>query len=112
MYTFYSDLYVDKEKKYSKLDTIITTVFAILWLAAAATMANGMSGVHLVTGSNRIWTGHFCVLLSFINSFLWLGNIWFLLKETSWFMGKSNEVKEGGIAVEVSMKECTVVVKE
>ena len=112
MYTFYSDLYMDEKNKYPKLDIIITIMLAILWLAAAATMANGMSGVHLMTGSNRIWTGHLCVLLAFINSFLWLGNIWFLFKETNWFRGKEAGVKERENVGEVPLQECTVVVKE
>ena len=108
MYVFYSTLYMDKEQnKYPKLDLILTTLLAILWLAGASAWAHGLSGLHLVTSHhNRLWTGHFTVLLAFINCFLWVANIWFIYKETSWFSGVKKElpasdVEEGVVGEEI-----------
>jgi hypothetical protein len=95
IYLFYSTLYMDKQNKYPKIDFIITTLLSIFWLAAASAWANGLNGVNLVINhDNRTWTGHFTVLLGFINFFLWAANLWFLYKETSWFNGEKTKLQQ------------------
>jgi len=60
IYTFYSSLYMDEQKKYPRIDFLITTLLAMFWLAGSAAWANGLSGLKLVSNpDNWIWTSHY-----------------------------------------------------
>jgi len=60
MYVLYSTLYMDKEKKYPKIDFLITGLLAMFWLAGSAAWANGLTGLKLVSNpDNWIWNSHY-----------------------------------------------------
>ena len=60
IYVFYSSLYLDEQKKYPRIDFLITTLLAMFWLAGSAAWANGLSGLKLVSNpDNWIWTSHY-----------------------------------------------------
>ena len=60
MYVFYSTLYMDKEKKYPKIDFVMTALLAMFCLAGSAAWANGLTGLKLVSNpDNWIWNSRY-----------------------------------------------------
>jgi len=60
IYVFYSALYMDEQKKYPRLDFMMTTLLAMFWLAGSAAWANGLSGLKQVSDTdNWMWSSHY-----------------------------------------------------
>ncbi|MBN3270953.1 SYPH protein, partial [Polyodon spathula] len=88
------------------IDFVVTAVFAFLWLVSSSAWAKGLSDVKTATDPERVMTlikacqieGNKCsekqdpvmsglntsVVFGFLNLVLWVGNLWFVFKETGW----------------------------
>jgi len=106
--TFYSvmDTIYKADRRFPLVDFWITTVVAVFWLSASAAWASGLNGLKYTSDPANIakfleiCKAHNCVsyfapnfadlnisiIIGFLNFFLWTVNLWFLYKETSWFL--------------------------
>ncbi|ESP03165.1 hypothetical protein LOTGIDRAFT_177021, partial [Lottia gigantea] len=100
-------------------DFIISVVLTILWLISASAWAQGVTDVKEYTdpvdsnmfGNDKIIAvcgpvgacenvqlGNFAglnvsLIFGFLNFGVWVGNLWFLFKETPWFKGSSEQAE-------------------
>ncbi|KAI9535894.1 hypothetical protein NQZ68_039261 [Dissostichus eleginoides] len=103
VYVFFFDKYKENNKG-PLIDLGVTSVFAFLWLVSSAAWAKGLSDVKTATDPDEVITlisaceleGNACrevhepvmsglntsVAFGFINLVLWVGNLWFVFKET------------------------------
>ncbi|XP_041347552.1 synaptophysin-like isoform X2 [Gigantopelta aegis] len=113
LYIFFDDLY-RKNTKIVAADFIVSVVITALWLISSSAWAQGVSDVKLYTDpqesglfENKIFPecvqpdackvtflGNFAglnvsIIFGFLNFGVWVGNLWFLYKETPWFKVKS-----------------------
>ncbi|MEE6517536.1 hypothetical protein FKM82_027816 [Ascaphus truei] len=89
-------------------DCIVTAVFTFLWLVSSSAWAKGLSDVKLATDPENLIrdeitacdkeSKNICqelkepimsglntsVVFGFLNCIIWLGNVWFVFKETGW----------------------------
>lgn len=97
------------DRRIPLVDFLITTIMAVFWLSGSAAWATGLTSLKYATDptnfikfidickSNRCiayFTGNFAdlnisIIFGFLNFFLWTTNLWFLYKETSWFLGNN-----------------------
>lgn len=96
------------------IDFIISVILSVLWLSGSAAWANGLSGLKHVTSHSGIewidyqlpchciepvgssfFTLNVSVIFGFLNFFLWAANLWFLYKETTWFVNAQPATQEG-----------------
>ena len=94
------------------VDFLISVVITIFWFAGSAAWAAGLPGLKDDTDPETfIGKSHLCdgrltcnvdkepnyatlkvsVILGFLNLFVWLGNLWFLFKETPWHNPRRDE---------------------
>ncbi|XP_060914388.1 synaptophysin-like [Labrus mixtus] len=105
IYVFFFEKYKENNKG-PLIDLGVTAVFAFMWLVSSAAWAKGLSDVKTATDPDEVITlisacrdegeGHSCrevhdpvmsglntsVAFGFINLILWVGNLWFVFKET------------------------------
>lgn len=111
VYVFFDELY-RKNNRLSIIDFVVTGVFALLWLISSSAWAQGVTDLKYYTDPTDglfqkmqecgfIITNHtitctptlepnfstldVSVIFGFLNTFVWIGNLWFLYKETPWF---------------------------
>ncbi|KAK6467193.1 synaptophysin a [Huso huso] len=104
-YVFFQAKYRENNKG-PIIDFVVTAVFAFLWLVSSSAWAKGLSDVKTATDPERVMTlikackieGNKCsekqdpvmsglntsVVFGFLNLVLWVGNLWFVFKETGW----------------------------
>ncbi|XP_068996470.1 synaptophysin-like [Embiotoca jacksoni] len=105
VYCFILEKYRENNKG-PQIDFVVTAVFAFMWLVSSCAWAKGLSDVKgatdpkevikLITAcdeqGNRCFEGYdprvsglnTSVAFGFINLILWIGNLWFVFKETGW----------------------------
>lgn len=114
-------LYVFADDKYRQIemlpavDLVMTVVFVLFWLIASSAWADGVNKVkhytypeNLQVGDNIAQIGtvkvisggsyaslNVSIIFGFLNMCVWVGNIWFLYKETKWFRNSSNDGNQG-----------------
>uniref|UniRef100_A0A3B5A0X4 Synaptophysin n=1 Tax=Stegastes partitus TaxID=144197 RepID=A0A3B5A0X4_9TELE len=103
IYIFFFEKYKENNKG-PLIDLGVTGVFAFMWLVSSAAWAKGLSDVKTATDPDKVITmiaacnseGNHCrevhdpvmsglntsVAFGFINLVLWVGNLWFVFKET------------------------------
>jgi len=119
IYVFFSQRYLDDDKKAPLIDFCFTVIVAVFWLSASAAWANGVVSLKNATSESWLLTspmspckqtdGKFAagitacnhtsdgsfgganasIMLGFLNFFLWTSNLWFIYKETKWFANQS-----------------------
>ncbi|XP_035305652.1 synaptophysin isoform X2 [Cricetulus griseus] len=104
-YIFLQNKYRENNKG-PMMDFLATAVFAFMWLVSSSAWAKGLSDVKMATDPETIikempvcrQTGNSCkelrdpvtsglntsVVFGFLNLVLWVGNLWFVFKETGW----------------------------
>ncbi|KAK9515021.1 hypothetical protein VZT92_025695 [Zoarces viviparus] len=92
--------------KGAQIDFVVSAVFAFMWLVCSCAWAKGLSDVKTATDPERVITLitacdeeetrchevhepkvsglNTSVAFGFINLILWIGNLWFVFKETGW----------------------------
>ncbi|KAM9785714.1 synaptophysin-like [Neosynchiropus ocellatus] len=105
VYCFILEKYRENNKG-AQIDFAVTAVFAFMWLVSSCAWAKGLSDVKTATDPERVVTlisacdegENRCrevydpkvsglntsVAFGFINVILWIGNLWFVFKETGW----------------------------
>ncbi|XP_061469955.1 synaptophysin isoform X1 [Rhineura floridana] len=105
VYIFMQDKYRENNKG-PMIDFIVTAVFAFMWLVSSCAWAKGLSDVKEATDPDKVIEGmsvcqtegnrcselrepvtsglNTSVVFGFLNLVLWLGNLWFVFKETGW----------------------------
>ncbi|KAM9344487.1 synaptophysin-like [Pholidichthys leucotaenia] len=103
IYVFFFEKYKENNKG-PLIDLGVTGVFAFMWLVSSGAWAKGLSDVKTATNPDKVLTqipaceegGNHCrevhdpvmsglntsVAFGFINVVLWVGNLWFVFKET------------------------------
>uniref|UniRef100_A0A8C2X717 Synaptophysin b n=1 Tax=Cyclopterus lumpus TaxID=8103 RepID=A0A8C2X717_CYCLU len=107
--------------KGAQIDFIVSAVFAFMWLVSSCAWAKGLSDVKTATDPERVITlisacdkpENSCrevhdpkvsglntsVAFGFINLILWIGNLWFVFKETGWISQPApDSFAQGGYA--------------
>ncbi|XP_041500231.1 synaptophysin-like [Microtus oregoni] len=104
-YIFLQNKYRENNKG-PMMDFLATAVFAFMWLVSSSAWAKGLSDVKMATDPEDIikgmavcrQAGNTCkdqrdpvtsglntsVVFGFLNLVLWVGNLWFVFKETGW----------------------------
>uniref|UniRef100_A0A3B4WY72 MARVEL domain-containing protein n=1 Tax=Seriola lalandi dorsalis TaxID=1841481 RepID=A0A3B4WY72_SERLL len=72
-------------------DFVVTVIFSFMWLASSCCWAKTLSDIKTATNPTQVLLYLFLLLFclqvfGFVNVVLWVGNIWFVFKET----GKKN----------------------
>uniref|UniRef100_A0A8C2X7U8 Synaptophysin b n=1 Tax=Cyclopterus lumpus TaxID=8103 RepID=A0A8C2X7U8_CYCLU len=87
--------------KGAQIDFIVSAVFAFMWLVSSCAWAKGLSDVKTATDPERVITLISALnsltpntslapqAFGFINLILWIGNLWFVFKETGWISALS-----------------------
>ncbi|XP_066470375.1 synaptophysin isoform X1 [Tiliqua scincoides] len=105
VYVFMQDKYRENNKG-PMIDFVVTAVFAFMWLVSSSAWAKGLTDVKEATDPDNLFkdmaackkTGNECselrepvtsglntsVVFGFLNLVLWVGNLWFVFKETGW----------------------------
>ncbi|XP_062827308.1 synaptophysin [Anolis carolinensis] len=105
VYIFMQDKYRENNKG-PMIDFVVTAVFTFMWLVSSCAWAKGLSDVKEATDPDNVIksvsacgeTNVKCreirepiasglntsVVFGFLNLVLWLGNLWFVFKETGW----------------------------
>ncbi|XP_060930271.1 synaptophysin b [Limanda limanda] len=104
-YCFVLEKYRENNKG-PQIDFIVTAVFTFFWLVSSCAWAKGLSDVKTATDPDKVLTLipacdepetkcselyepkvsglNTSVAFGFINLILWIGNLWFVFKETGW----------------------------
>ncbi|KAM4695914.1 synaptophysin [Rhinophrynus dorsalis] len=107
-YIFLQNKYRENNKG-PMIDCIVTAVFTFLWLVSSSAWAKGLSDIKLATDpevvisslmpecakeenemkcqelKDPVMSGlNTSVAFGFLNCIIWLGNVWFVFKETGW----------------------------
>nr|XP_056712166.1 synaptophysin [Euleptes europaea] len=105
VYIFMQDKYRENNKG-PMIDFVVTAVFTFMWLVSSCAWAKGLSDVKMATDPDVVIEGmkvceekantckeirepvtsglNTSVVFGFLNLVLWLGNLWFVFKETGW----------------------------
>ncbi|XP_053551962.1 synaptophysin [Bombina bombina] len=107
VYIFMQNKYRENNKG-PMIDCIVTAVFAFLWLVSSSAWAKGLSDIKLATDPELVIKDQLTqcekdeymkckelrdpvvsglntsVAFGFLNLIIWLGNVWFVFKETGW----------------------------
>uniref|UniRef100_A0A665V2A6 Synaptoporin-like n=1 Tax=Echeneis naucrates TaxID=173247 RepID=A0A665V2A6_ECHNA len=97
VYVFYQNKYL-KNNRGPLVDFIVTIIFSFMWLASSCCWAKSLSDIKTATNptqrctntkldvTNHSSTPLICLqVFGFVNVTLWIGNIWFVFKETGWY---------------------------
>ncbi|XP_032067533.1 synaptophysin [Thamnophis elegans] len=105
VYIFMQDKYRENNKG-PMIDFVVTAVFVFMWLVSSCAWAKGLSDVKEATDPDNVIEGmtvckepevkckeeyepitsglNTSVVFGFLNLVLWIGNLWFVFKETGW----------------------------
>uniref|UniRef100_A0A8C5HJF6 Synaptoporin-like n=1 Tax=Gouania willdenowi TaxID=441366 RepID=A0A8C5HJF6_GOUWI len=106
VYVFYQNKYL-KNNRGPLVDFVVTAVFSFMWLISSCCWAKTVSDIKTATNPTLVfhlisacraqenqcaathephWSRLNCsVVFGFVNLMLWVGNIWFVYKETGWY---------------------------
>ncbi|KAG7244651.1 hypothetical protein INR49_029670, partial [Caranx melampygus] len=106
VYVFYQNKYL-KNNRGPLVDFLVTVIFSFLWLASGCCWAKSLSDIKSATNPTEVlllisacraqenkctatqeplWSRlNTSVVFGFVNVVLWVGNIWFVFKETGWY---------------------------
>ncbi|XP_064632090.1 synaptophysin-like isoform X3 [Lineus longissimus] len=111
LYVFFDEAY-RKNERIPQADFVISIVLSFFWLCGASAWAHGLSELKTYTQPHALAhhieecqvtpspcnlyynTGNYAglnvsIIFGFLNLIVWVGNLWFLFKETSWFIVRS-----------------------
>ncbi|CAL1536583.1 unnamed protein product [Lymnaea stagnalis] len=118
LYIFFDDQY-RRNTRIVIVDFVISVVLTLLWIIGSSAWASGVSDVKTYTdpqegglfeaiescktsnACNTISLGNFAslnvsIIFGFLNFVVWVGNLWFLYKETPWFKVQAKPPTEPG----------------
>ncbi|XP_003973401.1 synaptoporin b [Takifugu rubripes] len=106
VYVFYQNKYL-RNNRGPLVDFLVTLVFSFMWLVSSCCWAKALSDIKSATNPTEIlllisacrapenrcavtqephWSRlNSSVVFGFVNVVLWVGNIWFIFKETGWY---------------------------
>nr|XP_020453596.1 synaptoporin-like [Monopterus albus] len=106
VYVFYQNTYL-KNNRGPLVDFVVTVIFSFMWLVSSCCWAKSLSDIKSATNPTQVlllisacraqenkctvtqepvWSNlNTSVLFGFVNVILWVGNIWFVFKETGWY---------------------------
>ncbi|XP_041639691.1 synaptoporin [Cheilinus undulatus] len=106
VYVFYQNKYL-KNNRGPLVDFVVTIVFSFMWLVSSCCWAKTLSDIKTATNPTQVlllisacraqenkctatqepsWSRlNTSAVFGFVNAILWVGNIWFVFKETGWY---------------------------
>ncbi|KAM9860188.1 synaptoporin b [Aulostomus maculatus] len=106
VYVFYQNKYI-KNNRGPLVDFVVTMIFSIMWLVSSCCWAKTLSDIKRAINPTQVlllmsactaqenkctatqeprWSRlNTSVVFGFVNVVLWVGNIWFVFKETGWY---------------------------
>uniref|UniRef100_A0A3B4V8D8 Synaptoporin b n=1 Tax=Seriola dumerili TaxID=41447 RepID=A0A3B4V8D8_SERDU len=106
VYVFYQNKYL-KNNRGPLVDFVVTVIFSFMWLASSCCWAKTLSDIKTATNPTQVlllisacraqeikctatqeplWSRlNTSAVFGFVNVVLWVGNIWFVFKETGWY---------------------------
>jgi len=120
LYVFFDEFY-RRNSRVILMDFLVSAVLTFFWLVGSCAWATGVTDVKMYTDFDEgsIYDGipdcagknHFCqpyqegnyaslnvsLIFGFLNFMVWIGNLWFLYKETQWF--KSQQAPPAGSGI-------------
>ncbi|KAF7654543.1 hypothetical protein LDENG_00068450, partial [Lucifuga dentata] len=106
IYVFYQNKYL-KNNRGPLVDFTVTVIFSFMWLVSSCCWAKTLSDIKTATNPTQVlllisacraqenkcaatqeplWSRlNTSVVFGFVNVLLWVGNIWFVFKETGWY---------------------------
>ncbi|XP_074645179.1 synaptoporin-like isoform X2 [Tubulanus polymorphus] len=117
LYVFFDDHY-RKNDKIPIADFIVSVVLTVLWLIGSCVWAQGIADIRSYTDPAEVYRLHIpecrgpnplkcevtdsgnyaglfvSIMFGFLNLFVWIGNLWFLFKETAWFKVRQKPAEE------------------
>ncbi|XP_054473680.1 synaptoporin b [Anoplopoma fimbria] len=106
VYVFYQNKYL-RNNRGPLVDFVVTVIFSITWLVSSCFWAKTLSDIKTATNPTQVlllmsacraqenkctatqepvWSRlNTSVVFGFVNVILWVGNIWFVFKETGWY---------------------------
>lgn len=111
LYIFYDKLY-RANPLVPMVDFGISVIMAVFWLTSSAAWSQGVADLKYFANPENfvkpcrpatdcledIYAGRFAslnvsLLFGYANFILWAGNLWFLFKETTWFLSRTNKAQ-------------------
>ncbi|GAA6221905.1 synaptoporin-like [Lates japonicus] len=106
VYVFYQNKYL-KNNRGPLVDFVVTVIFSFMWLVSSCCWAKALSDIKTATNPTQVlllisacraqenkctatqeplWSRlNTSAVFGFVNVVLWVGNIWFVFKETGWY---------------------------
>uniref|UniRef100_A0A3Q1GKQ8 Synaptoporin b n=1 Tax=Acanthochromis polyacanthus TaxID=80966 RepID=A0A3Q1GKQ8_9TELE len=106
VYVFYQNKYL-KHNRGPLVDFVVTVIFSFMWLVSSCCWAKALSDIKSATNPTQVlllmsacraqenkcsvteeplWSRlNTAAVFGFVNVVLWVGNIWFVFKETGWY---------------------------
>ncbi|XP_054640674.1 synaptoporin b [Dunckerocampus dactyliophorus] len=106
VYVFYQNKYL-KNNRGPLVDFVVTVIFSLMWLISTCFWAKALTDIKTATEPTKVlllisacsaqenkctaaqgplWSRlNASVVFGFVNFILWVGNIWFVFKETGWY---------------------------
>ncbi|XP_049445361.1 synaptoporin-like [Epinephelus fuscoguttatus] len=106
VYVFYQNKYL-KNNRGPLVDFVVTVIFSFMWLVSSCCWAKALSDIKAATNPTHVlllisacraqenkcaatqeplWSRlNTSAVFGFVNVILWVGNIWFVFKETGWY---------------------------
>ncbi|XP_008283981.1 synaptoporin b [Stegastes partitus] len=106
VYVFYQNKYL-KHNRGPLVDFVVTVIFSFMWLVSSCCWAKALSDIKTATNPTQVlllisacrsqenkcavteeplWSRlNTSAVFGFVNVVLWVGNIWFVFKETGWY---------------------------
>uniref|UniRef100_A0A672ZAX8 Synaptoporin n=1 Tax=Sphaeramia orbicularis TaxID=375764 RepID=A0A672ZAX8_9TELE len=105
VYVFYQNKYL-KNNRGPLVDFVVTMIFSVMWLISSCCWAKALSDIKTATNPTQVlllisacrahenrctatqgplWSRLNTSVFGFVNVVLWVGNIWFVFKETGWY---------------------------
>uniref|UniRef100_A0A672ZC15 Synaptoporin n=1 Tax=Sphaeramia orbicularis TaxID=375764 RepID=A0A672ZC15_9TELE len=106
VYVFYQNKYL-KNNRGPLVDFVVTMIFSVMWLISSCCWAKALSDIKTATNPTQVlllisacrahenrctatqgplWSRlNTSAVFGFVNVVLWVGNIWFVFKETGWY---------------------------
>ncbi|KAK9528928.1 hypothetical protein VZT92_013057 [Zoarces viviparus] len=106
VYVFYQNKYI-RNNRGPLVDFVVTVIFSLVWLVSSCFWAKAVSDIKTATNPTQVlllisacraqenkctatqeplWSRlNASAVFGFVNVVLWVGNIWFVFKETGWY---------------------------